>query len=59
MKPRGSGEGDYDLSPTRQYTVVSKMPKGRRKNAALFLANSCFIFNFFSRIHDHLLDIGI
>ncbi len=47
MKPRGSGEGDYDLSPTRQYTVVSKMPKGRRKNAALFLANSCFIFIFF------------
>jgi hypothetical protein len=36
MKPRGSGEGDYDLSPTRQYTVVSKMPKGRRKNAAQF-----------------------
>ena len=30
MKPRGSGEGDYDLSPTRQYTVVSKMPKGKR-----------------------------
>ncbi len=51
MKPRGSGEGDYDLSPTRQYTVVSKMPKGRRKNAALFLANSCFISSFFSMIH--------
>ncbi len=55
MKPRGSGEGDYDLSPTRQYTVVSKMPKGRRKNAALFLANSCFIFIFFKDTqHDHL-----
>ena len=31
MKARRSADGDYDLSPTRQYTVVSKMPKGMGK----------------------------
>jgi hypothetical protein len=32
MKARRSADEDYDLSPTRQYTVVSKMPKGMEES---------------------------